>query len=1808
MVTSLAAQLSKIAATSTKTLDLKAQKAAHSKSLIFPPTVAASQSFGSIYVLCHEGFQELCLLDNRFLDFQRNLFSEQSQAEERTQKTAGENADLDKTLEAFLGLVGARLRLTPAIKAVEWLIRRFRIHEYNTAFLLTTFLPYHTLPIFTTLLSILPARIPQTFQFLHPYVRSLTQPPRHVIVHTATNNVGFMSAFNSYILRICKAKQQYSTLISFWAGIMTEAVSGVIDRSRSGRKGVQHQNEQDVALRILPVLNEGLSMKKVPELRLGCYMLLSVMASKGNLDDSLLAAMMEAVILGWTMETRVPGLVCISVLAQHRGTARLPDRLVKELLKIEGLTTQITELSTSHRVEKLAYGTCLAAIDRFGKKGEAQLVPTIRNLVEGGLLSSTQTTTCIKTLLLVANDMGFNTNLDDMARTHLGDLLASFGRSSGRLGTVVQEAIEASGLDIDRLEMKLETAFRPKPLPATSADTSDSDDEDAMVLDTEDIPNFDTLHAKLSIRTADEKSFLTPNPSPLFQDLCEAFLVSIAKPKHLKKFSESAVLRPEVALVDALFISFFVRIWCGQWPVSARESALCLTTEHLKAIKDASIDLQALIPYAVAALGDSAAKVRRAAAQLLVAIDQAYSKIDENKKKQKLLKEWGLDSIYGDSPETKEIKWLEINVARRLVRDVLVTNLEECVLDRNHIVSLFEKFLNTSNKSLQSPKKNEVGFSQTHRTSLLIYFASHVINTPLYTAKLRLLKCLNKARGIASSSRTKILLPALQQWASLTPVEASENCKKEKLDQNDIDEEMTAIVVSSDKDGLEYLTRIAKSDLAADRKSLIAAVFRRIRDLWQSLKGDTMVSIAQVLLEISQSAGTLSEASSFAQEEAMSLLRKMPLSTEALVFFLDQIPAAADMVSASPAAKRRRTSHREISRLGLNDTELLKATLKKVTFVLQLIDGSNPAQHPKLLKGLFNILAKLQHFKAQAGSELGFLQGLVLSSLLSIVKAQKAEKKLTIDRSGVRADLLVDCVQKSTSPQVQNEALLLIAGLADATPELVLHSVMPIFTFMGNSVLRKNDEYSAHVIDQTIRQVIPPLIASLRKEKKDPVLGTASLLLSFVAAYEHVPAHRRRGLFISLVRTLGPDEFLYGLLAMLANKYGASDDARVFAMEISCAFSVETQLQSVAKYLDLVSDVLKPKPALSIVLLGLDDPKDADKSDVAHRLLRLLPHLLSEKCIIQKTANMLACDDVDAARIRDMYSSLLEQILALAETLKKWGKNLHEAVGDVLESLLSLLSISEFVRSVENLLDKPNDYLRRKILLTVQVRIDQESQSDPVSRSALLGFLPQLTEIIRDSADLLYKSTAVVCVDSISKRYGKKDLEAVAAAAETIACQNCLGLANEGLRCMALLCLTSLVEILGDQIVSILPAAVPKALEYISTSVHKDIRKEKLHNAAFSFLSALVQHVPYMVTGGYLDNLLIACNASAAASFGGEADENRAVCLRIAAKQIDAKSMFAAMEKNFEHAAQCGPLALSEYFEVLELAIEKHKKSAITRNPACHKILFKVFDLRRRWSLTTWETPEQGRRVAMEKAINDIAIKLVFKHTSTTFYPIFQEMIKWTTELPSNDHSGRTMRLQSLFSFTTVFFDKLKAVPGVTSYAAELLDSAADSLKGVNADDIESKELWARVLQTLCKSFEYDEYEFWQKPAHFGKVAPIFISQFPMASTLPLEDYLIPAIVELAAAADSADQHKELNTSILKHLRSEDAKVRLTAVKCQHALTERLSDGWLKQLPEMIPFISELLDDDDSAVGKATQRWIIKMEEVLGESLDDMLK
>lgn len=296
-----------------------------------------------------------------------------------------------------------------------------------------------------------------------------------------------------------------------------------------------------------------------------------------------------------------------------------------------------------------------------------------------------------------------------------------------------------------------------------------------------------------------------------------------------------------------------------------------------------------------------------------------------------------------------------------------------------------------------------------------------------------------------------------------------------------------------------------------------------------------------------------------------------------------------------------------------------------------------------------------------------------------------------------------------------------------------------------------------------------------------------------------------------------------------------------------------------------------------------------------------------------------------------------------------------------------------------------------------------------------------------------------------------------------------------------------------------------------------------------------------------------------------------------------------------------------EYLEVLRIAVEKHPKSVITKHsPLLANILMKAFDLRREWYARADIDSLEETVLEIENTVIGIAIKTIYKWNDSTFRPIFAKIVEWASSLPKKDKDGGILRLQALYAFLAVFFDDLKSI--VTSYSTYILDNAADILKSVNVKDKESKELWSRVLKTLAKSFEHDQDDFWQSPPHFGAIAPVLCDQFKHAPSIKLADDLVPAMVELAAAADSSDHHKTLNTAVLKHMRSETASIRLAAVKCEQAMTDRLGEEWLSLLPEMLPYISELQQDDDEVVERETQRWIMKIEDVLGESLDSMLQ
>lgn len=1585
---------------------------------------------------------------------------------------------------------------------------------------------------------------------------------------------------------------------------MTEGINGLLERTRSGRGAVQIENTASLLHRLGPIFGEALVTKNVPNLQIAAYMALTVFVARGSLQDNAVTAFMQQIVQGWTNDTIKPALVCLAILAQYRSAKQMNGKVAKALMRVDNIGGLIADIGKDRRVDKLANGLCLALIERLTKKGDSRGLATIKTILSSEILKEKQVEVVFKLLLLNALNSDDTKDEDGSLRRELGSVLIALSLTSGKVGEIIKTVIHEQQFDIEELEMKLDLSFRTNNI----SEAPESSSQQPAAVRGKTAEEITQSINGLSSEKAPLSTCLEYQPSDIFNDVSHIFFSIVSDSAKysglLDQFDECSKLGRQNAFKDSTYFTFFISIWCGPYPALARVAALERVKNRLSEGHDNKTDVQWLLPYCVAALADPSKRVRQAATQLIFVASQRFNKGNSVKDI------WGKGALYG---KKTDIKALAVDDVQKFLQLQLLPNSESCILDAEHIHKVVQTSLEHGTYAVKPDasldKKDHM--SQSSRTSILTFLASHAAFTPLLRVKARLLKGLNEIRGKTAVTRAQLLLPALEGWANLTYTEVDERCRAEQVDKTDLDDRFVDIIVPQDAASLQFTFQILRSENVETRPDLIKAVFSRMRKVWASMKDDAKFAVAEQFLELSQDTADGETRNTVVSTEAADFLRTVPLTTEILSFFLNSIQTGTKMITEPPPNKRRRTSSSGGDRSLLTQvTPELSQALRKVTFVLQLVDSCDPVSHPELLDGLFTALSELQHFRTVVGSELGYLQNLILRILLAMMPAYKNDKDLTIDSSGGYGDLLVNCIQKSSSPVVQNAALLLIANLATIAPNLVLHSVMPIFTFMGSSVLRQNDDYSAHVVAQTVKDVVPPLIASLRKGQKNPISGATDILVSFTTAYEHIPTHRRLGLFLALVDTLGAKEFLFALIAMLVDRYDAADELLQFVVDLMNNFSIEVQLETLVQLLDLTADLFKPKPSISSLLLGIgqeDDQKDPSKT--ALKQLSSLPSFLTSRKLTSQISNLAGRHDMEADEVRSLYSTLLENVLLLAQTVKD-NKALRNRCGSVLSNLLNLLSIGEFIKSVENLLERPDMSLRQKVLRALEVRVESEKPNDSEGRAALLTFLPHLTAVIRDSDDIRYKYTAVTCVDKIAEKYGKKDIDAVVAAAGTIAGDRCLGQDDRDLRIMALLCLTSLVEVLQDAIVPVLPAAIPRAVQYLGNSVSIESSEaeieldSELHSASYGLISALAEYLPYMFSN-HIDRVLEISNRSAEVEDTAEVVDSRVNCLEIIAKKLDTKDFLEAVLRNWDSALKSGSLALRELLTMLGVAIDKHPKAVISKNASLlSSIIMRGLDVRRQG--TDLESTEVED---IEAIVRDTAMKMIYKLNDAAFRPIFQQLIEWPgTGLPSFDRDGRVQQEYAVYAFLETFFDTLKSI--VTNYSTYVLDEIIrdlGTLLRTGATELEFK-LWQRLVGTLGKSFQHDQDEFWQAPAHFSAVAPVLMAQFEKAPLFSITDDLVAAVVQLASAADSQTHHKELNAELLKHLRSEQSAVRLAAVKCQQALTEIVGEEWLSNLHEMLPRISELQEDDDETVETETQRWILKIEGVLGESLDSMLQ
>ncbi|KAG6334786.1 hypothetical protein ID866_4304 [Astraeus odoratus] len=294
MPSALATQLAASASLNASLLQDRTSKKRQTASYLFTGRDADAHDLDSIHAVAATAFTQLCALSPIFhsktirrgqdgssldVDFEQSLFSDAAKDMDRTLQTREVNANLDRTINAFLAFLGPWLLEVPTSKVLEWLVRRFRINEFNIDAVLALFLPYHESPHFIKMLSIL--HIPPTsiFAFLLPYKAAAKSLPKSALVKEMVSNVGIARFTAELLPAAVKGGYSHRTLLAFHAATVHDYLSGL------------PKMDDGILAFILPALLDPVQgAHKDADVSLCSYALLCVLSQKVRLKSAAIIA------------------------------------------------------------------------------------------------------------------------------------------------------------------------------------------------------------------------------------------------------------------------------------------------------------------------------------------------------------------------------------------------------------------------------------------------------------------------------------------------------------------------------------------------------------------------------------------------------------------------------------------------------------------------------------------------------------------------------------------------------------------------------------------------------------------------------------------------------------------------------------------------------------------------------------------------------------------------------------------------------------------------------------------------------------------------------------------------------------------------------------------------------------------------------------------------------------------------------------------------------------------------------------------------------------------------------------------------------------------------------------------------------------------------------------------------------------------------------------------------------------------------------------------------------------------------------
>ncbi|XP_056423506.1 HEAT repeat-containing protein 1 [Hyla sarda] len=938
----------------------------------------------------------------------------------------------------------------------------------------------------------------------------------------------------------------------------------------------------------------------------------------------------------------------------------------------------------------------------------------------------------------------------------------------------------------------------------------------------------------------------------------------------------------------------------------------------------------------------------------------------------------------------------------------------------------------------------------------------------------------------------------------------------------------------------------------------------------------------------------------------------------------------------------------------------------RTTIILELLQHKKKLKEPQhLVPTLFYLLSRCLEPSDPEQGNMEYTKQLILSCLLNICQKvlleNEKDAKEILDEEKFNVELIVQCVRTSEMPQTHHHALLLLGTAAGIFPDKVLHNIMPIFTFMGASVMRLDDSYSFQVISKTVQTVIPALIEKgeqTSKETKENVEQVVEKIIHvFVDALPHVPEHRRLPILCQLLDTVVAERFLWVLLVLLFQQHvtktvtmatNGEKDAVLerdteFWVSVCCEFSVQIQLESLISVLKFLTKLPEnkedddPEQKKSKVRKQKVQKENTELFNVETHSAKQLRHF--KFLAVSFMANLLASHtfvgkvvECEAAEeLQELEQRILEEVLCYIKlvagsveanadkpTAKFWRALLNKSY-ELLDKVNSLLPTETFIPVIRGLMSNHLPSVRRKAMDLLNNKLHHRTQWNEQQIELLLGLVKDLLSVAQKKGSLegdeqaINRQTALYSLKLLCKCFGSNRqqvfLPVLSAAVNLISSEqpeekNVVG--------SALLCIAEITGTVKALAIPQLPRLMPALL---TTLKHrKELLTSEIHLlSTVTALQKVVETLPHFLSPYLQDSLLQVTRLDKIAVKVGPTStlsvKVSALKTTLATK-LAARVLLPAVTQCYCHLLETQQqVCLGSLMDILREHIATMEKQQLSSHQSELTTFFlKALDYRAEH--TESDLKEVG---STEGHIIDCFLIMIMKLSEATFRPLFFKLFDWSkTEGSSKD------RLLTFCRLSDCIADKLKGL--FTLFAGHLVKPFAEILNQTNAmktdeaffdlDDNNEKSclLLEYVLNCLHKIFLYDTQHFVSKERAEALMMPLVDQIENLLGGdekyhMRVSQSLSPCIAQFSVAVADDSLWKPLNYQILLKMRHSSPKVRFAALLVLVDLVEKLRENYMVLLPEAIPFLAELMEDECEEVEQQCQKTIKQLENFLGESL-----